>query len=159
MVHMFPIFSIYYFLLFSYVFLHLRLRSQSFFNLLPYMCIIISILFLQIQYPLSDFNHTPIRLASHFEPTKTPQEYLLESISYAALRLRNHHLSLLKGYGSESLSSSTLRLRFCWKSVFSAAPPASPDLLLCSSSRKCHLSFIPSRVFSLPPVRSWLLKM
>lgn len=54
---------------------------------------------------------------------------------------------------------STLRLRFCWKSVFSAAPPASPDLLLCSSSRKCHLSFIPSRVFSLPPVKSWLLKL
>lgn len=150
MVHMFPIFSIY-FLLFSYVFLHLRLRSQSFFNLLPYMCIIISILFLQIQYPLSvspltsNLQKRPNNICSNPSPMRLCG-FEITILVYSRAMVQNH-------------CPSTLRLRFCWKSVFSAAPPASPDLLLCSSSRKCHLSFIPSRVFSLPPVKSWLLKL
>ncbi|KAF2543813.1 hypothetical protein F2Q70_00011923 [Brassica cretica] len=49
------------------------------------------------------------------------------------MRLRNHILV----YSRATVSSDSL-----------AAPPASPDLLLCSSSRKCRFSFIPSRVFS-----------
>lgn len=65
MVHMFPIFSIYYFLLFSYVFLHLRLRSQSFFLTFFLICIKYHHLYSLPPNPISTF-----RFQSHSNPSR-----------------------------------------------------------------------------------------
>lgn len=152
MVHMFFIPSIYF--LFSYVFLLLRLRSQSFFfHLLPLMYHLYSL------PPISTF-----RFQSHSNPSSLSlRTYTQGSVNNAARISARIHL-LHGSAASKSPSwftqglrfhqnhclrhSSTLHLPFCWTSVCSAAPPASPDLLLCSSSRKCLFSFIPSHVVS-----------
>ncbi|KAJ0262569.1 hypothetical protein HA466_0030940 [Hirschfeldia incana] len=136
------------------------LCKLHFFTFFP-ICIIISILFLQ--YQLSDFYLTAIHLASYFEPT--PMEDLQKRLKYicsnpSPMWLCGFEITILV-YSMATVSFRitvfvSSALLFCWKSVSSVAPPASPDLLLCSSSRNdASDSF--RVVSSLPPVESCLL--